>query len=153
MDKFWSKVKKTDGCWNWIASGRGYGYGAFKFQGRVQDAHRVSWIIHFGEIPLDKYVCHKCDNRSCVNPDHLFLGSQKDNIKDAISKGRFVFQTKTQFKKGRVPLNRKLTQEKVDEIRKKYVETKTTQRKLALENGVDRGLIYQILHNKIWKVN
>ena len=89
LERFWPKVRKTDECWEWIAGTRGKtGYGSFKIDGEVIDTHRVSWMIHFGPIPEDKFVLHKCDNRKCVRPDHLFLGTQLDNVRDMISKGR-----------------------------------------------------------------
>lgn len=90
-DRFWPKVEKSpSGCWLWIgAVSRFSGYGHFHFAGE-QRAHRVSYILSFGQIPDGMFVLHACDNRRCVRPDHLFLGNHTDNMKDAKRKGRLV---------------------------------------------------------------
>ena len=90
---FWRHVKPTnaDDCWEWLSYKNPSGYGQTKIGGRNGKhilAHRLSWVVHFGEIPNDLHVCHKCDNPSCVNPKHLFLGTNLDNIKDRMAKGR-----------------------------------------------------------------
>lgn len=76
-----------NGCWEWTGSFYQCGYGACQCLGQWS-AHRVSWIVHVGEIPPNRWVLHKCDNRKCVNPDHLFLGNRKDNADDMVAKGR-----------------------------------------------------------------
>jgi len=93
--RFWGKVTKTDSCWNWTASKRAKGYGAFVWAGEdgtiIQGrAHRFSWELHNGKIGIGVCILHKCDNPACVNPDHLFAGTKADNNRDMRIKGRAV---------------------------------------------------------------
>ena len=87
-ERFWDCVHKTEGCWTWRRSRSVQGYGAFFMHGRYWVASRASWVISYGPIPNGLWVLHKCDNPSCVRPDHLFLGNQFDNMRDCAAKGR-----------------------------------------------------------------
>jgi len=89
-ERFWLKVHKTDSCWLWTGHIATTGYGQVGVDGRkVNNAHRVAWELAVGPVPDGEFVLHRCDNRACVNPHHLFLGSARDNLLDCISKGRF----------------------------------------------------------------
>ena len=102
MNRFWSKVniKESNDCWEWQAGKHRQGYGVFKFDNKIQLAHRISWLLAHTEIPQGMVVMHKCDNPGCVNPDHLCLGTQKDNIHDMRTKGRGNNQKKTHCPQG-----------------------------------------------------
>lgn len=88
--RFWAKVTVSDptSCWTWAASKNRDGYGWFRIGAQNKLAHRVSWVLHNGEIPGGLWVLHRCDNPSCVNPTHLFLGDVQANVDDSIEKGR-----------------------------------------------------------------
>jgi len=91
VKSFWDKVDKKgdDECWNWKAFKNKQGYGKMGVgAGHCVNAHRFSWVIHVGKIPEGLFVCHKCDNTSCVNPKHLFIGTRQDNINDMVLKKR-----------------------------------------------------------------
>lgn len=86
--RFMKHVNKTDTCWLWTGSIDVSGYGDCWFRGKTDGAHRVAWLIFNGEITDGLFVLHRCDNPKCVNPEHLFLGTHSDNMRDASSKGR-----------------------------------------------------------------
>ena len=87
-ERFWQKVRKGPGCWEWTSARLPSGYGLISWRGTEHYAHRVSWMIHHGEVPAGMYVLHRCDNPPCVNPDHLYPGDAADNMRDCISRGR-----------------------------------------------------------------
>lgn len=92
LTRFLKKLSVAEnGCWNWNGAMRVGGYGKAFLPGPIElAAHRLSWILHRGEIPRGLYICHTCDNRKCVNPDHLFPGTHDDNMKDGVGKKRFL---------------------------------------------------------------
>jgi hypothetical protein len=91
--RFWAKVDKNGECWEWTGSRQGNGYGRFRTvggrQGRTDYAHRLAALDALGPVPDGMEVCHRCDNRRCVRPDHLFYGTRTDNVRDCMAKGRF----------------------------------------------------------------
>lgn len=86
--RFWAKVSQSDGCWQWTGATTSWGYGVLRVKGHNVHAHRVSWELHNGPIPEEMFVCHKCDNPQCTNPEHLFIGTARDNALDMIAKKR-----------------------------------------------------------------
>lgn len=98
-ERFWPKVKKTRGCWNWVGSRNEHGYGNFSYRGKQGKAHRFSFELVTGLIlTTEQHVCHHCDNPSCVRPEHLFLGDRFTNMQDMSRKGRSGPQKKTHCK-------------------------------------------------------
>jgi HNH endonuclease len=100
IERFLSRVVQIDGCWEWTGRKDIYGYGVVDIGQKSYRAHRIAWIIEHGSMPANVLVCHHCDNPGCPRPDHLFLGTPKDNTIDRVRKGRFVL--KTHCKKGHV---------------------------------------------------
>lgn len=133
-------VEPTTGCWNWTAgTHRERGYALFWYGGFTMFAHRASWMIHHGPIPADMHVLHKCDNRLCVNPEHLFLGTNEDNYKDRDAKLRMPHGVRC--------ATNKLSP---DDIRDILASTKRNA-ELARQYGVDPSHIMRIRRGERWK--
>jgi hypothetical protein len=134
MDRFWSKVDKSEDCWEWTAAKTSKGYGKFSLPeaGKWALAHRYAYELSGADIS-DMCVLHHCDNPACVNPDHLFLGTRADNAADRDRKGRGAT---------------KLTADDVRSIRN--MGGKATQRKIAEKYGVSQSIVQRILAGKIW---
>jgi hypothetical protein len=151
--------KKDSGCWEWKGSKNWSGYGIFKnLDDRTQNpgnrmrnllAHRASYILHKGEISEGKFVCHTCDNRACINPKHLFLGTPKQNARDALKKGRLYLDGLTyQLKPGCKSPASKL-EKHIPEIRKR-IESGERIAEIAESYEVTPQAIYSIKKRKTW---
>lgn len=138
--RFWEKVDKGLGCWIWKASTNHAGYGRLNYKGVIHKAHRISYIMANGEIPHGMHVLHTCDNRLCVNPSHLFLGTQADNMVDKQRKGRAPHG-------GNCP-QAKLTQDQVLEIREEKILSGS---EIASKYGITRSYAYAIRGGRTWK--
>jgi hypothetical protein len=143
-EMFDRKVIKRDGCWGWRNPAGSSGYGYLGPNGYVVNAHRLSWIIHNGPIPENLWVLHKCNNPICSNPDHLYLGTPKDNTRDMILAGRS--NRNMQSSK-----NAKLTLEQAKEIKILLATTDLSQYEIAKKFNVGRGTVQDIKRNKMWR--
>ena len=141
---FWDRVTKTDSCWTWNGSKTSGGYGSVTYEGKFTVCHRVSWELTNGPIPNGLRVLHKCDNPPCVNPDHLFLGTQADNMRDAYRKGRVM------IRRGSDTIWSKLTEEDIPAIRCMYGEG-FTQAAIARQFGVATDTIWDVTHGRTWR--
>lgn len=130
------------GCWIWIGANRNPKYGSMSLNAKVTPAHRVSWIIYRGQIPEGLFVLHKCDIGFCVNPNHLFLGTQQDNVDDMMRKGR----QKPSGRRGTQIHFAKLTEEQVLKIR----EDRRLPMVIARECGVSDSEIRSIKSGRAW---
>lgn len=140
-EKFWSRVRKTETCWLWVGGKFKIGYGSFGAPSKY--AHRVSYEMHFGPIPEGMEVCHRCDVKACVNPDHLFLGSHADNMRDAAEKARMP--------RGENNTNAKLTEAAIREMRIAYAVGGVTYENLGQKYGVSRHVASLAVRQIIWK--
>ena len=151
VERFWQKVQRlAGGCLEWTASRDLHGYGRCAVgQQRVTAAHRVSWRIHFGDIPSDLRVLHRCDNPPCVNPEHLFLGTLVDNARDAAAKGRLSSQQHPERYQGEKNGQAKLTGSAVREIKQRLANGEGP-KSIAGVYGVDDATIAHIKAGRHW---
>lgn len=148
--RFWRNVRRTDYCWEWTASTDRGGYGSISENNKSRGAHQVSWEIHFGPIPDGMFVLHKCDNPPCVRPDHLFLGTSKDNAQDRQQKGRWKGGvTSETAARGESNAKCKLTAAIVIRIRLRHASGDSPT-DMALEYDVNRSTIHAIVKRRIW---
>lgn len=137
--RFESKFHRSEGCWEWAAAIGGKGYGHFWFEGRPRPASQVSHILYVGPIHSGLFVLHRCDNRKCVRPDHLFLGTNQENVSDMVAKNRQA--------KGTALGTAKLTEAAARAIR----QDPRSQRTIGREYGVSHTVVGQIKSGLIWR--
>lgn len=133
--RFWSKVSKTETCWVWTGAHGQSGHGVVSTGQKSTQASRISWELHFGTIPNGLMICHHCDNPPCVRPDHLFLGTQKDNMKDSCVK----YRQQKKYTPGTIRL-----------IRSRYANGTNTI-VLAKDYGIPHYYIKRIIIRRVWK--
>jgi hypothetical protein len=136
ISRFMNKVEKTETCWIWKAQIQPTGYGTFWMNKKNQLSHRVSWVLFKGDIPNGLWVLHRCDNPSCVNPDHLFLGTPKDNTHDMMNKGRERKQIS------------KLTERDLANVLDLY-KNGVSQREISRIFNTTQFLIWRHIHKKV----
>lgn len=142
--RFWSKVSLGDECWEWTGSTMPCGYGQISNRpGRPLLAHRVSWMMSHGEIADGLFVCHQCDNRKCVRPDHLFIGTNRDNVDDMMRKGR------TQNRRHEENSVAFVGYETAHEIRTAALLGVRT-KDIAHATGIHRNTIHAVIRGRTW---
>ena len=139
VDRFWRSIHKTSTCWLWQGAVGSTGYGVLTIEKRQHYAHRLSWEMHYGRIPDDKIICHHCDTPLCVNPTHLFLGVQADNIHDALRKGR--------MRHGSLHPNAVLDEQQIQTI----LQSTLSSRQLAKLYHVSKTTILNIRNRVSWR--
>lgn len=156
-NKFYSRIERTpQGCWEWKGIKPGE-YGRMWIASRIIHSHRVSYMMHHGEIPHGMFVCHRCDVSQCCNPAHLFLGSSKDNSRDMCSKGRNAegarngVYTHPKLIDGKIPGYVRLNDSKILNIRKAYDSGGSSISELSRENDVSTSCISEIVKRLSWR--
>lgn len=156
-ERFWSKVRKSDWCWVWIGQRSRYGYGVLeiarhvsgKRQRRIYKAHRISFTLYNGPIPDGFEVCHHCDNPPCVRPDHLFLGTHAENMRDMVRKGRHWLRHRPGQMQGERNPAATISEAQALEIRQ-MVSEGARQSEVARLFDVSISIVSRIVNRKTW---
>jgi hypothetical protein len=146
--RFWERVQKTKSCWLWTGLKNELGYGLIRIRYTPHRAHRVAWEITYGKIPDGFYVCHACDNPSCVRPDHLMLGTSHSNMTDMRHKGRGTIPP---VRYGEQNNKTKLNADIVRDIRRKYATGNYTYKQLGSEYSISYATIRQVVIGRTWQ--
>lgn len=141
--RFWSKVEKTETCWNWISSKDPRGYGQFRISGKTIKAPRYAFFFAHGHWPLN--ALHHCDNPSCVNPDHLYNGTHKDNMRDKTQRGR------NNTPKGDACAASRLTSTQVAEMRAEYKSGVVGYSQLARKYQCSLSTVQRTIKGQTWR--
>lgn len=177
IERFMGKVERipmTD-CWLWAGAARPNGYGIFFLNGKTIGAHRAAYVLFRGQFDEALHVCHKCDNPSCVNPDHLFLGTQKDNMLDMVRKGRkvtppqrgknnhhygkfhseetkrLIGQRSRERNQGSKHPRASIDEDDVRMIRRIRIETGASPRVISQQTGFSFSIVSGIVYGYSWK--
>ena len=142
-ERFWARVEKGEGCWPFRGAKSKDGYGVITIRGEQKSCHRIAYELTYGPIPAGLEVLHSCDTPACCRPDHFFLGTQKDNARDAISKSRFSSGARNGMAK--------LSEKDVVSIRSRYAAGGISHHNLATEYSVTEANVWQILQGKTWR--
>lgn len=151
MDRFMEKVEKTESCWIWKgAKGPDGNYGGFLYEGKSRRVNIVSYLMFKGPYPEGMEICHTCDNKQCVNPDHLFVGTRSDNMKDMGNKGRHPWQLRPELvRKGEDNPGAKLAENDVLLIVSRFKNGESVA-SIARDYPVNREAISKIVRGQNW---
>lgn len=150
-DKFFSRIRVKKGCWEWTGNKYVGGYGQYSSGYRKYQAHRLMWTCQNGEIPSGAVVMHNCDNKLCVRPSHLILGSQKENMRDMIKKKRDRFYFKLNPPHGERNSNSKLSENDVIEIRRTFASGSISREAICRKYGIKNSNVSNIVNRASWK--
>jgi hypothetical protein len=162
IERFWGRVDKDSSpifyngtrCWEWVGASNNGGYGVIKINGKQCYTHRISYLLDRGDIPDGLDVLHRCDNTYCVRPEHLFPGTDQDNVDDKVRKGRAYYPGPISPMHGETHALHKLSAEQVSEIRQRYGykgKDGATAMELANEFGLSESQVFRIVKGESWK--
>lgn len=157
-ERFPQKVDRSagqDACWLWLGGRAPNGYGRFNLEhAKPVGAHRAAWMFEHGDIPDGMSVLHRCDNRPCVNPAHLYVGTQRDNLRDMVARGRYrgnIAAELARLGKGHTSWRATLTPAQVIAMRERYATTGVTASALGAEFGVGETATYHITSGRVYR--